>query len=119
MHDLDGPFHQLSRINPGQQLVQTLKVPSDRAAGPVDVERVLALGPDHRPADLERSARATGELAEHAGVILVGHRRARILRLPPAVMAGILCAAMVYALLNYLLSLRVWAVDVEDEPIPA
>ena len=39
--------------------------------------------------------------------------------IPPAVMAGILCAAMVYALLNYLLSLREWAVDVDDEPIPA
>src|SRR5947209_2074362 len=70
------------------QLVQTLEVPSDRAARPVDVERVLALGPDHRPADLERPAGATGELAQHARVVLVGDRRARIVRPPPAVVAG-------------------------------
>lgn len=37
--------------------------------------------------------------------------------IPPAVMAGLLCAAMVYALLNYLLGLREWAVDVEDEEL--
>jgi hypothetical protein len=34
-------------------------------------------------------------------------------------MAGILCAAIVYALLNYLLSLREWTVDAEEEPLPA
>ena len=39
--------------------------------------------------------------------------------IPPSVMAGLLCAAMVYALLNYLVGLREWAVDAEDEPIPA
>ena len=39
--------------------------------------------------------------------------------IPPAVMAGLLCAAMIYALLHYLLGLRDWAVDEEDEPIPA
>jgi hypothetical protein len=33
-------------------------------------------------------------------------------------MVGILCAAMVYALLNYLLSLREWTVDGEEDPIP-
>ena len=38
--------------------------------------------------------------------------------IPPAVMAGILCAAMVYALLTYLFSLREWAVDDEEELIP-
>ena len=38
--------------------------------------------------------------------------------IPPAVMAGILCAAMVYALLNYLFSLREWAVDDEEDLIP-
>jgi hypothetical protein len=32
-------------------------------------------------------------------------------------MAGLLCAAMVYALLNYLLGLREWAVDVEEEEL--
>jgi hypothetical protein len=37
--------------------------------------------------------------------------------IPPAVMAGILCAAMVYALLNYFLSLREWAVDTDEEPV--
>jgi hypothetical protein len=34
-------------------------------------------------------------------------------------MVGILCGAMVYALLSYLLSLREWAVDAEEEFIPA
>jgi hypothetical protein len=39
---------------------------------------------------------------------------------PPAVMAGILCGAMVYALCSYLLGLREWAVDAEeDDWIPA
>jgi hypothetical protein len=39
---------------------------------------------------------------------------------PPSVMAGILCGAMVYALCSYLLGLREWAVDAEeDEWIPA
>lgn len=37
--------------------------------------------------------------------------------IPPAVMAGLLCAAMVYALLNYLFGLREWAVDVEEEEL--
>lgn len=37
--------------------------------------------------------------------------------IPPAVMAGLLCAAMVYALLNYLLGLREWAVDVQEEEL--
>jgi hypothetical protein len=39
--------------------------------------------------------------------------------IPPAVMVGILCAAMVYALLNYLLGLREWTVDAEEDVIPA
>jgi hypothetical protein len=39
--------------------------------------------------------------------------------IPPAVMAGLLCAAMVYALLNHLLGLREWAVDPAEEPMPA
>lgn len=39
--------------------------------------------------------------------------------IPPSVMAGVLCGAMVYALLNHLLGLREWAVDADDEPIPA
>lgn len=30
---------------------------------------------------------------------------------PPAVMVGILCGAMVYALCNYLLGLREWVID--------
>jgi hypothetical protein len=34
-------------------------------------------------------------------------------------MAGLLCAAMVYALLNSLLGLREWAVDGEADAIPA
>jgi hypothetical protein len=34
-------------------------------------------------------------------------------------MAGLLCAAMVYALLNHLLGLREWAVDPAEEPMPA
>lgn len=37
---------------------------------------------------------------------------------PPAVMGGILIGAMVYALLNYLIGLREWAVD-SEEPIYA
>lgn len=36
---------------------------------------------------------------------------------PPAVMAGVLFGAMAYALLNYLLGLRQWAVDDADLPI--
>lgn len=36
---------------------------------------------------------------------------------PPAVMAGVLFGAMAYALLNYLLGLREWAVDDADLPI--
>ena len=39
--------------------------------------------------------------------------------IPPSVMAGILIAAMVYALLNYLLGLREWTVDAEEEPVYA
>ena len=39
--------------------------------------------------------------------------------IPPAVMAVLLCAAMVYALLNHLLGLREWVVDAEEAPIPA
>jgi hypothetical protein len=39
--------------------------------------------------------------------------------IPPAVMAGILFGAMAYALGNYLLSLREWAVDSEEELISA
>ena len=35
--------------------------------------------------------------------------------IPPSVMAGVLIAAVVYALLNHLLSLREWAVDADDE----
>ena len=38
--------------------------------------------------------------------------------IPPSVMAGLLIAAMVYALLNYLFGLREWAVD-NEEPIYA
>jgi hypothetical protein len=34
---------------------------------------------------------------------------------PPSLMAGLLCCAMVYALLNHLLSLREWQTDVEYE----
>jgi hypothetical protein len=37
---------------------------------------------------------------------------------PPSVMAGLLCAIMVYAMFNHLLSLHEWDVD-EEEPIPA
>ncbi len=37
--------------------------------------------------------------------------------IPPAVMVGILCAAIVYAFLNYLFSLREWTVDVEEEEL--
>jgi hypothetical protein len=33
-------------------------------------------------------------------------------------MVGVLCAALIYALMNHLLGLREWAVD-EEEPIPA
>jgi hypothetical protein len=35
--------------------------------------------------------------------------------IPPSVMAGVLIAAVVYALLNHLLSLREWTVDMEEE----
>ena len=35
--------------------------------------------------------------------------------IPPSVMAGVLIAAVVYALLNHLLSLREWTVDAEEE----
>ena len=38
--------------------------------------------------------------------------------IPPSVMAGLLIAAMVYALLNHLLGLREWTVD-EEQPIYA
>lgn len=38
--------------------------------------------------------------------------------IPPAVMAGILCGAMVYALMNHLLSLRDWDTE-EEEPLLA
>jgi hypothetical protein len=34
-------------------------------------------------------------------------------------MAGLLCAAMIYALLNHLFSLGEWAADAEEEPILA
>jgi hypothetical protein len=39
--------------------------------------------------------------------------------IPPSVMAGVLIAATVYALLNHLLSLREWSVDVEEEAMTA
>lgn len=38
---------------------------------------------------------------------------------PPSVMAGILCAAMVYALCNHLLRLREWVTDDAVAPLPA
>ena len=38
--------------------------------------------------------------------------------LPPAVMAGILCATMIYALMHHLLSVRVWLVEENsDDPL--
>lgn len=36
--------------------------------------------------------------------------------IPPAVMAGLLCGAMVYVLMSHLLSLREWDTD-EKEPV--
>jgi hypothetical protein len=35
--------------------------------------------------------------------------------IPPSVMAGVLIAAVVYALLNHLLGLREWTVDAEED----
>ena len=37
---------------------------------------------------------------------------------PPSIMAGIFIAAIAYAFLNYLVSLRDWAVDDEEPLIP-
>src|SRR3954453_11420724 len=53
------------------QLVELLEVPRERALRAVDLEGVLALGPDDRAARLERAARAVCELAQHPGVVLV------------------------------------------------
>lgn len=39
--------------------------------------------------------------------------------IPPAVMAGILFGTIAYALCNYLIGLREWAVDSEEELISA
>ena len=39
--------------------------------------------------------------------------------IPPSVMAGVLIAATVYALMNHLLGLREWNVDVEEEAFAA
>jgi hypothetical protein len=38
--------------------------------------------------------------------------------IPPAVMAGVLCAVMIYALCHSLIGLREWAVAEEMEPEP-
>src|SRR4029079_610979 len=70
------------------QLVELLEVPRQRALGPVDLERVLALGPDDRAAGLERPPRAGRELAQHPGVVLVRDGPGRVAGPPAAVVAG-------------------------------
>ena len=70
------------------QLVHLLEVPRDRALGAVDLEQVLALGPDHRAARLERAAGTTLEDAHHADVVLVGHLTGRIARLAAVVVGA-------------------------------
>src|SRR3954453_12460822 len=53
------------------KLVELLEVPRECALRAVDLEGVLALGPDDRAARLERPARPPRELAQHPGVVLV------------------------------------------------
>src|SRR3954470_981383 len=62
------------------QLVELLEVPRECALRAVDLEGVLALGPDDRAARLERPARPRRELAEHPGVVLVRDRTGRVAR---------------------------------------
>ena len=68
------------------QLVHLLEVPADRTLRAVDLEEVLTLRTDHRPARLERSTGTALEDAHRTDVVLVGDLTGRIARASAVVM---------------------------------